>query len=529
MDNHDVLVLHEEVADCEVFPSWVMVSEKGKKSVNEVEFCKMFLQTRRLKCINGQFRDLNGEVDDEHIKHEIAEIIMQHFEEGVYGKVKSVFGTLKLRCYSEPPEVIEDEIHLLNGVLKTGGDFSEEQRFCANRLNIEYSSTAPQPEKFLHFLSDLLEYDDIKTLQEYLGYLLIPSTRGQAMLSIIGNGGEGKSVLGTIIKDIFGSSMVEGSFRRIETDRFFRANLKGKLVFVDDDLQLEALPSTGYIKSLITVQIPTDIEYKGKQSYSEKLYARFLCFGNGTVKSLHDKSHGFSRRMIILSAKPVPADRVNNPNIADEILAEMSGILNWIFAGLRRLIANNYQFSLSERARLNATEMMSDNCNIGRLDEMSGVNLLADIGNGTMNIMYINNRKPVESKCWTEKVGVNQCIIAARNAVMDSTGAKIDDGVIEEILRTGTADIGAKYRDIIVGVAKKYASDIFETLRKYEYNSDLMKLFVVGGGGCIVRNFSDSIAEYAADHVTIISDICATAKGYEQIAYTALRKEVYGG
>ena len=162
---------------------------------------------------------------------------------------------------------------------------------------------------------------------------------------------------------------------------------------------------------------------------------------------------------------------------------------------------------------------------IDRLGEMSGVNMLADIGNGTMNIMYITNRKAVESKCWTEKLGVNQCMIAARNAVMDSTGVKIDDTVIEEILRTGTADIGAKYRDIITAVARKYAAEIFETLRKYEYNPDLMKLFIVGGGGCIVRNFAD----YAADRVTIIGDICATAKGYEQIAFAALRKELYGG
>ena len=159
---------------------------------------------------------------------------------------------------------------------------------------------------------------------------------------------------------------------------------------------------------------------------------------------------------------------------------------------------------------------------IGRLDEMTGVNLLADIGNGTMNIMYINNRKPIESKCWTEKLGVNQCVIAARNAVMDSTGAKIDDMVIEEIIRTGTANIGKKYLEIIIAVARKYAADIFETLRKYEYNSDLMKLFIVGGGGCIIRNFG----KYAAERVTIISDICATAKGYEQIAFSALQKGV---
>ena len=161
---------------------------------------------------------------------------------------------------------------------------------------------------------------------------------------------------------------------------------------------------------------------------------------------------------------------------------------------------------------------------IDRLGEMSGVNMLADIGNGTINILYITNKKAVESKCYTAKQGVNQCMIAAQNAVMDSTGVKIDDSVIETILRTGSADIAPKYRDIVVAVARKYAAEIFETLRKYEYNPDLMKLFIVGGGGCIIRNFG----EYVADRVTIISDICATAKGYEAITLATLRKELYG-
>jgi putative DNA primase/helicase len=346
------------------YPPWIIVSPKGKLAVNEVAFCEEFLTNRPLKCISGVFRDMGGEVDENEIRHEIAQILMEHVTEGICTKVKNITGTLKLKCFSEPPEVREDEIHLLNGVLRTGGEFSSECRFCTNRLNADFIAAAPPSEKFISFLSDLLDPADITTLQEFLGYLLIPSTRGQAMLSIIGNGGEGKSVLGTVVKEIFGSSMVEGSFRRIETDRFFRANLKDKLVFVDDDLQLEALPSTGYIKSLITVQIPTDIEFKGRQSYCEKLYARFLCFGNGTIKSLYDKSLGFSRRMIILSAKPVPPDRATNPNIADEIISEKSGILNWMFAGLQRLLANNYRFSLSECARLNAAEMSQDNCNI---------------------------------------------------------------------------------------------------------------------------------------------------------------------
>ena len=44
---------------------------------------------------------------------------------------------------------------------------------------------------------------------------------------------------------------------------------------------------------------------------------------------------------------------------------------------------------------------------VNQLGDFKGTNLLADIGNGTMNILYINNKKAQESRCWTEKLGVN--------------------------------------------------------------------------------------------------------------------------
>lgn len=158
---------------------------------------------------------------------------------------------------------------------------------------------------------------------------------------------------------------------------------------------------------------------------------------------------------------------------------------------------------------------------VNRLSEFKGTSVLADIGNGTMNVLYLANRKPVESKCWTEKLGVDQCVIAARNAVLDNLGVKIDDGIVEQVLRTGTADIAKPYLDCITGAARQYAGTIFDTLRRYEYNPDLMRLYVVGGGGCVLRHFG----EYDRERVTIIEDICATAKGYEYLAYMTLRKE----
>ena len=159
---------------------------------------------------------------------------------------------------------------------------------------------------------------------------------------------------------------------------------------------------------------------------------------------------------------------------------------------------------------------------INQLPQMTGVNMLADIGNGTMNVMYINNKKPVESKCYTEKIGVNQCIIAAKNAVLDTLGAKIDESIIEHIIRFGSADISEKYLSCIIDVIKNYCGDIFETLRKYEYNPEIMKLYITGGGGRIIKNFG----KYDEKRVTIIDYICAAAKGYEQLAYSMLtRKE----
>lgn len=104
---------------------------------------------------------------------------------------------------------------------------------------------------------------------------------------------------------------------------------------------------------------------------------------------------------------------------------------------------------------------------------------------------------------------------------MDSFGVKIEESTIEQVLRYGTADIGKPYLDCITSVAKRYVADIFTTLRRYEYNPDLMRLYIVGGGGCLVKNFG----KYDESRVTILEDICATAKGYEYLAYASLRRK----
>lgn len=346
-------------------PDWML----DKTTVNELKFCKYFVEKHPLKCIKGRFYDYDGLVDENALGNEIYKMLRQGVWFGLSKKVTNIMDILRHFCYSEPLQPDTQYIHLLNGKLDLNGNFYPQKEFCANRLNIEYdleiwSRPAYYPEKFLSFLYELLSPEDVNTLQEYLGYLLIPSTKGQKMLFIIGQGGEGKSRIAVVLREIFGDNMLTGNFQRIENDRFFRYNLKDKLLMVDDDMQMSALPSTGYIKNLVTAEIPIDVEAKGKQSEQSLLYTRLLCFGNGSPKALYDKSKGFSRRMIILTTLNPPENRVVDPSIADKFIAEKDKIFCWMYDGLRRLIANNYRFTISERAKLNVKETVQDSCNI---------------------------------------------------------------------------------------------------------------------------------------------------------------------
>ena len=338
------------------------------KAINEVAFCKAFLQNRPLRCVNGRFYGFDGAVDDDTISYEISTMLTAHVSYGIAKKVQALTAALKLLVHSEPFHQRPDVIHLLNGTLRTDGTFSPDKQICVNRLNVTYCpelrSGTYYPERFLTFLTELLEPEDIMTLQEYMGYCLIPSTQGQAMLFLIGNGEEGKSRITKLMSHIWGNSMVAGKFQRIEHDRFFRYNLIDKLVMFDDDMEMDALKNTGILKSLVTCETPMDVEAKGKQSKQVKLYARIMGLGNGTPKSLYDKSDGYARRLLILTTKPKPPNRINDPDIADKFIAEKEKIFLWMFDGLQRLIGNGFRFTKSAKTLANIKEAVADNCNI---------------------------------------------------------------------------------------------------------------------------------------------------------------------
>ena len=176
-----------------------------------------------------------------------------------------------------------------------------------SRLPVGYNPDAPAPVIWLNFLDGLLYAEDIPTLQEFIGYCLIPSNKGQRMMVIKGNGGEGKSQIGAVLSTIFGTNMKDGSIGKISENRFARADLEHILLCVDDDMRMEALRQTNYVKSIVTAQGKMDLERKGKQSYQGWMFARLLAFSNGDLQALYDRSDGFYRRQLVLTTKEKPS------------------------------------------------------------------------------------------------------------------------------------------------------------------------------------------------------------------------------
>ena len=343
------------------------------KRINEPDFCDWYLKTRHLVFIGNTFFGTMGRVEENTIREDIYRLIRPYVASNVTKKVGGIIDLLKVAGRKEdlPPQT--DRIHLNNGTLFLDGSFiSGRKEIVRSRLPIGYWPSAPKPERWLSFLNDLLWPEDIPTLQEYIGYCLIPSNAGQRMMVIKGSGGEGKSQVGTVLFKIFGDNAKDGSVGKISENAFARADIENTLLMIDDDMRLEALKQTNYVKSIVTAKGKMDLERKGKQSYQGWMYARMLAFSNGDLTALYDRSDGFFRRQLILTTRGRRPDRVDDPFLSDKLCEEAPGIFNWAFEGLKRLAANGFRFTESERAKQNREEIRMENNNILQLLNAKG-------------------------------------------------------------------------------------------------------------------------------------------------------------
>jgi len=345
---------------------WVRPYKNGY-SINEPLFSDYFISKYKVCHVNNNFYNESGQLKEKYIQQLIQQEIEPYITSGIAAKVKGLCEAIEIKCHTEQKQPSENIIHCKNTDLILNDDSTistkEAKGFCFNKLDIEYNANALKPTKWIEFLNGLLYEDDIQTLQEYLGYCLVPTTIAQKSMFIVGKGGEGKSRIGVVLQNILQGAFVSDKLHRLETDKYLLSALENKLMFYDDDLNTEKLKETGTFKQLVTNELSILVESKYESKYELRPYTRFLCCGNQAIGSCFDHTDGFYRRLIVLTCKP-KTRLTDNTEFTKELLKEKDGIFNWCLEGLQRLKQNGFNFNISDRAAQTLENIKTDECNI---------------------------------------------------------------------------------------------------------------------------------------------------------------------
>lgn len=213
------------------------------------------------------------------------------------------------------------------------------------------------------------------------------------------------------------------------------ANLAKKVTNVVDVLKLAAQVEDFPPVTDVTAQGQMDLERKGKQSYQGWMYARLLAFSNGDLQALYDRSDGFYRRQLILTTKDKPLSRVDDPDIAEKMAAEVDGILLWAFEGLQRLVKNGFQFTESDRAKRNRELVKRDNNNVFDFLESEGyIRLKADACTSSKELYEVykmwceeNSLNAIKSRGFSDALISNQrrYNLESTNNIINSSGRRV--------------------------------------------------------------------------------------------------------
>ncbi len=199
------------------------------------------------------------------------------------------------------------------------------------------SATCPRWRAVLE--RNLADKDKIFLLQQFAGYLLLPDTSHQRFFLMLGEGGNGKSVILAVLEAMLGRDNIASVPLEMFGDRFRLSGTLGKLANLTAEVgELDRI-AEGQLKAFV-VGDPMDFEVKFKPAITARPTARLVLVTNN-APAFSDKSDGLWRRAMVLrfTVQIPPAEqiaRMDKPPWWKE-QGELPGILNWALAGLHAL------------------------------------------------------------------------------------------------------------------------------------------------------------------------------------------------
>jgi putative DNA primase/helicase len=251
------------------------------------------------------------------------------------------------------------------------GPFNKEEIFTY-KLNASYNPEAKCP-KWLKFLSEVLKPEDIKPLQEYMGYCLYPAMPYHVLMWFYGKGRNGKGRIVATMEGLIGiNNCAHLNVEEFNGDRRFSTEgLYGKMVNISSEPTTVKTLQTPLLKKLTGEDI-IDAEVKNKQRRLCFMnMAKFFILGNRFPK-INDTTLAFWDRVLLI---PFPRSFLGDDrkaNIEREWLEspeEISGILNWMIDGLHRL-AQQKKFTKSSSMEETMLDFKRNSDSVGAwLDE----------------------------------------------------------------------------------------------------------------------------------------------------------------
>lgn len=296
------------------------------------------------------FKDNDGEFTDD------TAILRQHVFRLSGPKktnfIDEVVKQVEYRSHRIPSDTVFP-IRFKNGILQDGEFIPVNyQEFTPYIVDIDYEPDAEPVEEVDQYIK-LLTNDDKdyeKLLYEIIGHTLIVNPEFKRLMGkffiFVGDGGNGKGTLLTIIRSILDRKNVTGlSIRNMSDERYF-TTMKGKLANLGDDIQDEPI-NNDQMKLLKNISTCDYVSMRQlyKQSEDVELTCTLIFTSNHILKSF-EKGESYKRRVVWLPMYSKPTKK--DPKFITK-LTTPKALRYWIkliVDGYMRLY-NNVQFTES--------------------------------------------------------------------------------------------------------------------------------------------------------------------------------------
>jgi putative DNA primase/helicase len=302
-------------------------------------------------------------------------------------------------------------INLQNGLydLENGFKPHTPEFLSTIQIPVNYNPNAKCP-RIVKFLEEVVSEQDKQVILEWAGYLLIPNTRIQKAVMLIGQGNNGKSVLLKLLTRFIGDdNTCHASLDQLIGDKFIAADLYGKLANISAETPAKKLQDHKTFNSLVSGDV-IHAQKKNKDPFDFKNTAR-LIFSANEVPPVENGDYAFFRRWILILFSHIFEGKADNKNLIFELTTEeeLSGLLNLALEALKGLLKRgqfSYNLTTEEVEKLytqksNTVKAFADECIVMSIN---------DLGKPVLYAAYVdwckkNKEKPLGSTTFSKEFG----------------------------------------------------------------------------------------------------------------------------